>query len=1271
MRTTRNIIVFFLLFLCIVITPSRASEEAEEDSPVPNLKVGMVRDLFLRYADQDTLIYNGASYWVNWVNTVAGGLPWGNTTRKVDPVITLDASTPDPRQLVAAINRTVRSLINDYNIDIFVAPSSYERTYYSILVTEAFKIPNFVIDVTSDTLFGVRWNYTNIFTLNINPSRIVPYTLNTIVDKISNYTIIASTDIGSTTVTNAAKAYLTARNKTLIQQANVVNNASDTSALEASIRTALANFSDSDVLLAVFYEGNFPQVLGGFVAAQVDVKAAIWMMPTYRTMPTAYSMTKQSNYWLAATQFDSAFTNFGVAGQYGGTYQQFVTQYGKWNSGKSPEPLATIAAGSLMSFYVAALLSNLTNITQISSFMKTSLPELNLFCGRTKFQANGTNAYADMKSFQYHPQDNINGVGTFIDDTNPMIYPSPWEWLPSTTIVTSSSVNIALIVSIVVPVAVVIFAIAGFILAMVHRQRQQAVIALIKTEEGQKRNYRIDFKSLVIGALIGSGSFGHVYVGDYRGADVAIKKLKHQKMSKQQLDEFQQESAVMTGLRHPNIVLFMGVCIDPPDLCIITEFMARGSLYDVLQNDKLQLPFPLLRNMIVDVLKGLQFIHSAGIIHRDLKSPNLLVDKNWTIKIADFGLSCAKADSKDDAQISLLWTAPEVLLQEKACYSEKSDIYSFGIIMWEIMSRQTPFENVAAAAISPMVVAGKRPLIFPEWNDIVATTISKCWDQNPINRPTVKQARGMVETIEVDPNFLPGSSASLERYSEEASAPTGNVTFVFTDVQNSTKLWEYDPRVMMRSLTLHNEVLRTQMKRLGGYEVKTEGDAFMIVFSDPLAAVNFCLRTQLDLLKLNWPDKLIIHPDASEEKSDDGDVTLQRGIRVRMGIYTGAPLCEKDPVTSRMDYFGPVVNTAARISNFAQGGQIIVGPETYTAIMGAMSKVDDFCIDSLGMCRLRGVKESMNLYQLVPQSLKGRLHLLRTPQHPNAELGSDSQSKFEFGVQKEKWIIPYEKITIGSKIGVGTFGDVFSAVYSGEKVAVKKFLKQRVTDNVLLELRTESAILCELSHPNILKFIGMCIKPPNLCLLTEYMERGSLSHILYNHDNHLNWDHKKAIAQDIATGMAYLHKHSIIHRDVKSSNMLVAADWKVKIADFGFSRVKADNQTMTQCGTVAWTAPEIFEGLHYTEKADVFSYGVILWELVFRKKPWESIHSMKVIQMVGAGKRLPVVNPPNDTPSDIINLIKLCWSQEPGQRPSFAQIIEQFYLTDSLLVDHV
>lgn len=132
----------------------------------------------------------------------------------------------------------------------------------------------------------------------------------------------------------------------------------------------------------------------------------------------------------------------------------------------------------------------------------------------------------------------------------------------------------------------------------------------------------------------------------------------------------------MVGLRHPNILLFMGVCLEPSNLCIIAELMTKGSLYDILNNSDIEMSFSFKIRLALDALRGLQFIHSAGFLHRDLKyefylscfvalplltfprSPNLLVDKSWNIKIADFGLSCGKGHSASNAQVSLLWTAP-------------------------------------------------------------------------------------------------------------------------------------------------------------------------------------------------------------------------------------------------------------------------------------------------------------------------------------------------------------------------------------------------------------------------------------------------------------------------------------------------------------------------------------------------------------------------------------------------------------------------------------
>lgn len=177
-------------------------------------------------------------------------------------------------------------------------------------------------------------------------------------------------------------------------------------------------------------------------------------------------------------------------------------------------------------------------------------------------------------------------------------------------------------------------------------------------------------------------------------------------------------------------------------------------------------------------------------------------------------------------------------------------------------------------------------------------------------------------------------------------------------------------------------------------------------------------------------------------------------------------------------------------------------------------------------------------------------------------------------------------------------------------------------------------------------------------MITEFMEKGSLSNLLHPASGQctLSWDQKKKMAVDMVKGMSYLHNIGIIHRDIKSSNMLVSNDFTVKIADFGYSRMKADNQTMTQVGTVSYSAPEVFEGLHYTNKADVYSFGIVLWELIFNKKPWEGMHSMKVVAAVTSGARPPIASIPSGAPQSIVNVMQACWRHDQDQRPAFKDI---------------
>ena len=203
--------------------------------------------------------------------------------------------------------------------------------------------------------------------------------------------------------------------------------------------------------------------------------------------------------------------------------------------------------------------------------------------------------------------------------------------------------------------------------------------------------------------------------------------------------------------------------------------------------------------------------------------------------------------------------------------------------------------------------------------------------------------------------------------------PRDQVTLVFTDVQSSTVLWDKSPDGMKIALALHNSVLRRLIEKWRGYEVKTEGDAFMIAFQRTEHALNWCLDSQRELLKINWPEEVLTLPAASVVNAVDG-TPIFRGLRVRMGFHTGEPECEQDPVTGRMDYFGPMVNLAARISGVGQGGETVIGGAAFRHLHrnGSLpdSAVHLYCHGSIS---LKGITRNENLFSLLPMELKERV----------------------------------------------------------------------------------------------------------------------------------------------------------------------------------------------------------------------------------------------------------------------------------------------------------
>uniref|UniRef100_A0A0V0GA85 Mitogen-activated protein kinase kinase kinase 7 n=1 Tax=Triatoma dimidiata TaxID=72491 RepID=A0A0V0GA85_TRIDM len=238
-------------------------------------------------------------------------------------------------------------------------------------------------------------------------------------------------------------------------------------------------------------------------------------------------------------------------------------------------------------------------------------------------------------------------------------------------------------------------------------------------------------------------------------------------------------------------------------------------------------------------------------------------------------------------------------------------------------------------------------------------------------------------------------------------------------------------------------------------------------------------------------------------------------------------------------------------------------------------------------------------------------------------------------------------------LGKGSFGVVYKARWKGIDVAVKSIETEAEKKAFAVEVKQLSRV----SHPNIVKLYGACENP--VCLVMEYAEEGSLYNVLhsapykkYTAGHAMNW------ALQCAKGVAYLHgmTPSLIHRDLKSPNLLLVHGGRVlKICDFGTACDKKTYMTNNK-GSAAWMAPEVFEGSKYTEKCDIYSWGIILWELIARERPFKGDRSTaySIMWSVHKGLRPPVIR---GCPRPIHVLYTRCWDKEPKIRPSMEEVV--------------
>ncbi|XP_012148117.1 guanylate cyclase 32E isoform X1 [Megachile rotundata] len=505
----------------------------------------------------------------------------------------------------------------------------------------------------------------------------------------------------------------------------------------------------------------------------------------------------------------------------------------------------------------------------------------------------------------------------------------------------------------------------------------------------------------------------YTQIGVYKGRIFAVKKVR--KKSIEITREMKKELKVMRDLRHDNLNAFIGACTDPPNICIVVEYCARGSLKDILENEDMKLDNMFMASLVGDIIRGMIYLHESVIkYHGALSTSNCLVDSRWVVKLADFGLHEFKKDAECEPcdvmkkYHGLLYRAPELLRSNKAQEPvardyQRGDVYSFGIVLYELQGRHGPFGiiELSDSEILKKVIASEpgvepfRPPLSQLENcfHFVRDCLIECWAEDPETRPDFKVIRNKLRPLRkgMKPNIFDNMMAMMEKYANNLEALVDERTDQLTEEKKKTDalLYEMLPRYVAEQLKRGHKVeaenfdcvtiyfsdivgftamsaestplqvvdflndlytcFDSTIENYDVYKVETIGDAYMVVSGLPIrngiqhageiASMSLCL---LDAIK----QFTIRHRPLDK-------------LQLRIGIHSG-PVCAgvvglKMP---RYCLFGDTVNTASRMESTGSPLKIHCSSET----KHLLDQLGGFSVVERGLVSMKGKGERLTYW---------------------------------------------------------------------------------------------------------------------------------------------------------------------------------------------------------------------------------------------------------------------------------------------------------------------
>lgn len=275
---------------------------------------------------------------------------------------------------------------------------------------------------------------------------------------------------------------------------------------------------------------------------------------------------------------------------------------------------------------------------------------------------------------------------------------------------------------------------------------------------------------------------------------------------------------------------------------------------------------------------------------------------------------------------------------------------------------------------------------------------------------------------------------------------------------------------------------------------------------------------------------------------------------------------------------------------------------------------------------------------------------LKLPLNKQKHMSISSQV-FQDSFQKEGWAVPIDDVEFNEKIGMGEFGEVFRGSYQERAVAIKKLKDDTIAAQSFL---AEASVMTTLHHKNLVDLVGISFQGQEIIILTEFCTKGALVDYLRSRGRAvITRQEQLSFARDVCEGMRYLEEKKVIHRDLAARNVLLSEELCAKVSDFGLAK-DIDQQMELGKFPVKWTAPEAIRSNKFSIKSDVWSFGILLWEIFsFGRNPYPRVPLNEVLNKVTNGYRM---ESPDKCPPSFYSLMKACWDINPNNRPSFSRI---------------